>query len=664
MPVRQIDPTDEIRDRGREIQARDVYADPDAQERAEREQAARAYLGENEKHFVDFYQDCVKTSTAAMEDVRRAQEQCWEAYNEREPRSYAFKEPWQSRPIVPKPFQTVQFGAAAVQKAFTPNFLSVDRTRSKEHAAFWRKLLDHQLGIAAAKFIQRFSDAALMGFAVGQSMEMVPRWIPGRGLEFSLVEPWKIQRDPDAMSRKCQSGLYWVHQEWLDYFVLLDGQKKGRYFDVARVKSVSEDSSDPFLSKEAIAQRKQMLWERSAFRTMVLTGEFYGTVLDPRGEVLLPRGMFTVAGGRVIQAPATPTYRRLRWPGVSFSPLPHLLRFGGRGLLEGVLSMWDAMNEIMCLHMDALKWLVNPPEEINVDALVDPADTASYPGHKYLVRDTANGQQAVRTVMRPSRTNDVLANLAYFDQSYQRGAFVTDAVQGLPGYRKDMTYREAAMNLDQAMGVFGLMGQALEEGAVDAIEASVDVIEAYIGWQDLLDSGFTEEELRNLGLAPNPQDPRGLSGLPDFDGKCHVSGMQALMKDAETLKALREVVLPLAENGRFARYVKPYGVIKAFECRVNLLDEGVFVSEEEARLIDMQESFAAAEESEAAKALVRMQQVLGITALVERLQKIEANDIAQAAQEVKLMEAMIKDGTGSDGIAGIAAAQRDGAARG
>jgi hypothetical protein len=173
--------------------------------------------------------------------------------------------------------------------------------------------------------------------------------------------------------------------------------------------------------------------------------------------------------------------------------------------------------------IDALKWAVNPPKEINVDGLVDPMDTEDIPGKKWLVHDTMNGQHVVRFVEGRSRTNDVLANQQFLDQNYQRAAFVTDAVQGLPGYRKDITFREAAMNLDQAMGVFGLMGESLEEGAVDIIHGSIDTIENNIGYANL-EKIFTREELNEYGIKPNPEAPRDVTGIPAFEGKCHVSG--------------------------------------------------------------------------------------------------------------------------------------------
>lgn len=595
----------------------------DEQELKERTEAAQAYAGEDEKHFVDYLRDCVKQSVQANKDIRKVQDHCWRVYKENEPVNYAKKEPWQARTIVPKPFATVQYGASAIKKAFTPKFLSLENVRPGNEAAgeFWKKVMEYQLNEQHAKFVLRFTDATTMALAVGISMEMIPRWVPGRGLEFVLIEPWKIHRDPDSLSRDCQSGMYWIHQEWLDWYVLKQSEASGRYTGVDRVKT--EDYTEPendLLTKEAIFSRKDMLWNRSTYRRMILTSEFWGTVLDKKGNLLLPNATFTVAGNRIIQLPRSIVYRQIRWPGMAFSPLPDLLKFGGRGLLEGIMSVWEAMCNLMCLHQDNLQWLVNPMTEINVDALQFPEDAETWPGKEYLVKDTIAGQQAVRTVDRRSVTNDVLANMQFFDQNFQRGSFVTDAVQGLPGYRKDMTYREAAMNLDQAMAVYSLMGENIEQGAIESIVAAVELVYRHAGYNDYL-TMFNAADLAKMGIQPDPDAENGVSGVPPLDGSFHVSGIQALMRENETIANLKETVIPLANTPRFAPYIKPYAVLKSLETRVNLKDEQVFVSEAEAKQIEAGEYEAMAKQKQAEE---QQQDLAEASAMLEMANKMDA----------------------------------------
>lgn len=599
------DPTQELLKRKREIErAAAVLATGqgiDDKELKEREAAAQAYAGENEQHFSSYLQDCIDQSVHANKEIRQTQAHCYRVYLEDEPVNYAKKDAWQSRIVVPKPFGTVQSGASAIKRAFTPKFLSINNVKDKKSGEFWKKVLDIQLNEQHGKFVLRFTDATTMALAIGIGMEMIPQWIPGTGLSFSLIEPWKIHRDPDAVSRDPQSGLFWIHQEWLDWHVLKAGETSGKYEKVGRVNETEQPASDnTWLTQEAIAARKGMIWKRSTYRPMVLTSEFWGVVLSPKGEMLLPNARFTAAAGRIIELPKAVPYKLLRWPGTAFSPMPDLLKFNGRGLLEGILTVWESMCNLMCLHQDNLQWIVNPMTEINTDALIDPSDTETFPGKEYLVKDTISSQQAVRDVRRRSNTSDVLANMQYHDQNYQRGSFVTDAVQGLPGYRKDMTYREAAMNLDQALGVYSLMGENIEAGAIWAITAAAEFIARYATYQDYQDM-LTPDEIQELGLSPDPEETttNGVIGVPKMDGTFHISGIQALMKENEVLVNIAKFIIPLSENPAYAKYLRNYKTLKAIELRTNLVDEETIVDEETAQQIDNTEKMIAAKQAQA-----------------------------------------------------------------
>lgn len=616
--VRDIDPSDELRER--KIAIERAESEPpamDDQEMGERQEAADAMLREDEQLIVDYVNDCIKTSVAAMDEIRKVQDHCYKVFQEEEPDFYANKEPWQSRVVVPKPFATVMTGASIIKKSFAPDYLSIEDETSKTSAEFWKLVLKIQNDDQHGRFVLAFIDACVMSMAVGQSMEIIPRWVPGLGLRYSLVEPWKILRDPDAPPRDPQGGLYWIHREWLDWHILKGGEASGKYFDVERCRTTAEGDAtdDPFMTKDAIAARKEQTWQRSDFRTMHLASEFFGTLLDKKGEVLLPKAQLTVCGGRVIERPKTVKYNRLRWPGVGFSPFPNLISYhNGRGLLKGITTIWETMCSLQALFTDAQKWLVNPPKEICVDNLVDARDVEDWPGKKYLVHESINGQQVVRETKRGDRTSSILTQQQYHDQLYQHGAFVTDAVQGLPGYRKDQPYRSEQLQLDQGLSVFALIGMNVEAGAIAALAAAQDVVETYAGYSDYA-AMFPREVLKAMMVAPDPRQPNGVNGLPRLSGRFHVSGISALTKMAETLQHLTQVFIPLAANPRFAPYIKPYQTLKALETRTNLTDEGVLVSKEEADAIEGAEQAAmteAGEEQKKAGSLAEIQALIGM----------------------------------------------------
>jgi hypothetical protein len=628
------DPSNYIRQRVAEMNRVQLQAEMDAemddQELAEREEAAQAYGREDAAHFVSFLDDCVKTSVDAMREIRLQQQECWDVYNEKEPASYARKEPWQSRVVVPKPYSTCQFAQAIVRKAFDAEFLSIENAQDDEAAQFWQKLMSLMLSRTYAKFPINITDATGMGFAIGQSMEMIPVWRPGKGLRYILAEPWKIHRDPDALSRHPQSGMYWIHQEDLDYYLLKDGEKNGFYQNVPNMAPGSkwaDPKNNPHLTSEEIARRKEMYWQRSAYRSMVRVSEFWGTVLDRRGELLLPNATFTVAADQVIRLPKASPYPTLRWPGMGFSPLPHLLRFDGRSLLQGIKSLWHFMNSLFCLHADNLNWIVNPPTEVDVSALKDPSDVDNYPGKQYLTHGTQSGQQAFRVGERKSQTGDILANMNFADQRFQEGTMFTYAAQGLPGYRAEVTAREAGQNLDQSMNVVGLIGKNLEDGALNAIEAGAETVAINITYDEL--SRLMGPEVANRYA--DPSSPTGLR-LPQLNsGTFKVSGISALMRDAEIIRGIAEVILPMfkAEYGNiFAPYLKPFQLIRSVEKRLNLRDEGLVVDEQTAKDVDA----AQQAQQEAAIEIQKMAQQAEATLTQMKAQAEEAKAIMNKAK--------------------------------
>jgi hypothetical protein len=601
----------------------------DNQELGEREEAARAYADENPRHFVEYVSECVRTSHDAVFHIRELQQECWNVYQEEEPPQYQLKEDWQSRVVVPKPHSAVQFAVAQVRKAFTPEFLAVKNETRPAVANFWLKLMKVLLDPSHANFIIRYLDATEMSFAIGQSLEMVPYWVPGVGLQYALIEPWKIHRDPDATPRDPQSGMYWVHEEFQDLYVLREGQKTGQYINVDRVQEDSHNPENPEMDPEIEAERKRHFWVRNKFRTMILTREFYGTVLDSRGDMLLPSANYVVAGQTVIAPPEAVRFPSLRWPGISFSPLPHLLRHDGRSLLQGIRTLWYFMCSLLTLHNDNLNWIVNPMTEITHSALIDQDDIDVFPGKTYLTRETMNGQQAIRTVDRRFISGDVLPNLQYGDSLFQTGTFVNATVQGLPGYRSEITAREQAQHLDQSLTIFAKMGINLEFGALRAIQAGMETVMVNATVSDLL-HWLPPEDLLSVGLDPRNTDPT-VAPLPELLGQFSVSGLSAFVESMEVVNKIESMIVPMAHSPVFGPYMRPYQIAKSIETRLGLQDEDLLVTEDEAKQIVAHQQQAVAQAQQMQQQLAQAQ-----AALEQQKLQLEAQKLALEAQKIAL----------------------------
>lgn len=562
----------------------------DAQEQTERATAAKAYTQEDETHYVRFLDDCVKTSVDTMREIRLQQDECWRVYNEEEPRNFNFKELWQSKITYPKPFKLVQFGMSIVRKAFDVEFLSVENENDEDAARFWKDLMVIMLSRNYANFPIQFVDAVGMSLAVGQSMEMIPVWVPGKGLRYILVEPWKIHRDPDAVSRQPQSGMYWIHQEFMPFHVLKDWERAKRVKNIVDIgPGGAWYSRTPQLTQEELARQKGMVYSKSAFQKSLLVLEFWGTILSPRGETLLDNARMTGAGGRIIKEPEPSPYPTLRWPGIGFSALPHMLRFDGRGLIQGIRSLWYLMCNMMSLHADHLNWAVNPMLEVDISSLVDQTDTDVYPGKVYQTYGSQQGQQVVRPVDLKSQAGDLIAMLNFYDQRHQDGGLLDYSAMGAPGYRAEVTAREAAQNLDQSMTVVGSMGKNLEDGALNAILAGAETVAINITYDEL--AALMGREVADFYRRPvSDQFPTGLE-LPQLTtGRFHVSGISTLMREQEKLRHMATLISPLFEPSGlgqvFLPYLKPGGYLTEIIRLTNLTDSKFSVDEEKAIEID------------------------------------------------------------------------------
>ena len=556
----------------------------DPKEQTEREAAAKAYSGESPQHFVDYCMDCVDLSTKAMLDIRRMQEECWRVFNEEEPDTWALKELWQSRITYPKPNKLVRVGQAFARQAFDVDFLSIENENDPDAADFWTKFMGLMVTRNYANFPTMFADATAMALAIGTSLEVIPRWVSGRGIELVLVNPENIHRDPVAESRQPWSGRYWVHQEWQPFYVLKKGQDDGIYENVQDFGVGGGWSNWEGLSEEEIARRKNMIHLQGTYNQTVMVSEFWGTVLSPRGEMLLPKARYTVAGGQVIKKPENSPYPSLRWPGVGFSALPNLRRFDGRGLVQGIRSLWYFASNLLSLHADNLNWTVNPMTEINTDDMIDPTDTQTFPGKEVLVRATQNGQPVVRTVDRNTRNNDIIAMLSKADMMIDDGGLIDRTLQGSPGYRQGVTKGEAAQNLEQSSTIMGSIATDIEGGALDVIKAIAETVDANLTYDEL--RKLFPEFAEKYGVTVSPEHPFGLN-LPKLtSGNFKIAGISAFMKHQENLKNLRDLAAMCVPESVFLPYMKPYPILKGIVKYTNMVDLGTLISQERADAID------------------------------------------------------------------------------
>lgn len=523
----------------------------DEQELEERTEAVDALAGEDERHFVDYCYSCAEESRRARKEVLDAMSLLWDAYQNI--MDFGDKEDWQSQVITNKPFTAVERAIAIIRKAFkNPNYISAEGVwlDDKDMSEYVKKAMQFWANHRNVEFPRVFCNSSRMAMSVGLSLEMIPRWENGMVLDWT--EPWKILRDPDALPGKPWSGNYWIHEEWMDIWKLKEAA--GYYINLDRVKAGGKESGTE-ISKEELERRKKQYWERSRYRQATLVREFNGVVLDRHGEMLLPSAKYTTAGDVLIRRPVATPFVNMRWPGTSFAPIPHILRYDGRGLIEGVYEIWKMLNKMLSLSMDDFSWVVNRMREVFPEVLLDPTDLDFYPGKDVFRSTDMSDVPAVRDLLAKSNMADLLSFAQFTGTMIDNGDFVTEFVQGLPGTRSQITKGEVEMKTEQNMGMFDSVGTEVEYGAVSVSYSMYETM--VLNW--------------GADSSPSPSRVLGMNPFTDFlerasldikkqflkqDCDIRVVGISAELEKAEQVKLLM-ALKQYAESPLFTQFFKP-----------------------------------------------------------------------------------------------------------
>jgi len=571
----------------------------------ERLEAANAYSKERPEHFVEYCLESVKESENATQDIRDLWSDLWDSYCNK--MDFGDKEEWQSKIITNKPFTTVQQAKAIIRKALeSPDYFNIEGVNllGKQVTPFVKAILDYHLNEQHGHFPLQAADATEMGFITGQSMEIIPQWDEVSGLTITCVPPWHIFRDPDARRRNPWSGMYWIHREWIDQWELIQGYKEKIFNE--NVKKI--DSTDNYSSsKNKDLDKKDITWHRNKFRKNCEVFEFWGVVLDPKGELLLPNATFTIAGRQLIRNPRPNPYVKIRWPGSSFSPFSHLLRFEGRGLLEGVLTLWWLHNNMLSLHADAVSWAVNKIKEIDPSLAKYATNLELYPGA--VLERKAGGQTPIVTEVAGESANmDMMPVYGYYDQLYENGSMVNQFVQGGAGTRPNITKGEVEIKTQMSLGIFDSIGSDVEAGLVNAVLSCIETVILNWGSNDILQTMGDEFPVEARQLANMSKLDK--VGFLKQNAILRIQGISAQLKQAEMLERL-QVFMKRLESPMWIKYVKSFKLLQEFAKMIGYDRAEFLCTPEEAQQIDQIEgqlAMAAAQESKQAE-IVGMEEV-------------------------------------------------------
>ena len=514
-------------------------------------------------HLVELAEESVRTTTDYEEKRQILDRQLLAAYENDMPELRA-KEAWQTKITLPSIFTTCFQAKSMVRKAVAdkPEFfdwvaVDAEDEPANQKADFWKDAL--QYWCRRAKFQTAFPDMTEMAFVQGISQAIKCVYHLNQNgpdsLEILKINAEKIYRDPDAKPRQPQSGLYCIHQDWVDYHELLKGQERGEYINIDPSIWTAEDEYGSSRRRERNVQNRQMNFSsRNRFRKSVKVTEYWGDILDHNSELVMSNVRFTVANRTVIKRPEQVLFPTIRWPIHQFSSIPHFDRFHGISLVEGIFRLWKLRNNIICMATDKLSFALNTMYELDPSILQNASDTEIYPGALKFRRPNKQGN-AYSEIKMSAKLDEIAPLWEMTGTEMQNGSFVTDLIRGTMSRGTDPTATEQKIQYQQGLGVFESIGRDVEEGGVDALRMIQEFL--LVAWSPEDHPTFLPFLRRHpeVSMMLMTMDPNDRIEALNVEADVSIRGVSLMMEKSELLQQIKDL-MAISDSPRFAPYVK------------------------------------------------------------------------------------------------------------
>lgn len=307
-----------------------------------------------------------------------------------------------------------------------------------------------KLYLREARFIDELSLALEAGFTLGLMI-----------LKFWVAEedgPYYIDADKEEIvytkrpKMRCKAinpfNFYFtrdhqvnIEEEWLTLAEFREMVEKGPgVYNTREVKKlingdyqVETNLSDE--DKKRI-QRLGLREHKNKYRKEVKLSHFYGPITTAKGEVFMPNAQMIFANDKyLVLGPRENPFWHKKSPYVYDSPLKVLFRHIGKGLIEDVMGIEDAIVEFVNLQLDNLLWKILGIHEIDDMAFSEfgRGDLRElYPG-KFVRRRSGHQGSSYQfhdIGVDPAKAMPMLEELKTF---YDEETGVTQYVQSLPG---------------------------------------------------------------------------------------------------------------------------------------------------------------------------------------------------------------------------------------
>jgi hypothetical protein len=511
---------------------------------------------------IDFLNACLKESQDTWGEFRKVQAECYDRY--RSYRDHSKKKGWQHKIVVPTVYPAIKGSSGLLRRILmkSDEFFKFVPERQDNAAkpnnpmtgqpipdntdnfarAFTRKVRFH---LDEADYISKFEEAVESALAIMMGVLRfspknvedtrviwagVPVVDPTTGqpmLDPATGQPAIEKYDFVAETRKRAKlhievvnplllhfplDMSWIIEETrVPLYKILENEE-GIAYDKRELNRLKREDYEDAARTEADIERLNMLRlkePKNRFRKEVVLHTFWGTVTDPKGNVVVKDGRFVVANQKfLLLKPAKSPYWLRKHGYVFITPLKILFQVIGAGMVDGIRPLINAIDNLVNIAGDKALFALLAPSEVNVEALKDPqqAEGGLTPGKLFKTKGPLG--QALRQVQGgdiPQGTFTLVDLLRSFVQNYTGW---TEFMQGMPSMRRDVTATEVERKTEASSLSFENIAASIEKsGVIEAVELARDLTVQY--FMDPLLNPETEDiflqEGIDLRMLPEPQ---------------------------------------------------------------------------------------------------------------------------------------------------------------
>jgi len=410
---------------------------------------------EKDLALVEYFRACKDECNDSTADIREIWDKTLQRYMCR--RDWSKKQKWQSKAYTPLGKPTIKKAVRMIQKALIDaedyfDFETYGITPEKKKLCDLTKRIT-KCHLNKTGFIAKFSEALESGFTLSlmilkmwvantprhwtidvKTNELVTKTLPE--LKLKVINPYNFYFPNDQA--------YYIEDEWITVPQLLSltESKEGPFSDKAVKNMISGDYTQGSLDgtdKERL-ERLGLLETTNPYRKQCLLSHFWGPVLDKKGNVISENRHYIVGNEKyILLEPEKNVFYHGKSPYIIGNPLPVLFRSIGKGLIEDVLGLEDAIVEFTNSQIDNLHWIMLGVNEVDKMAFTPKGQaqlTELYPG-KLVEKRTGYQGDAFKHHELGTPPEKAMPLLQELKQFYQQDTSVTEYIQAMPSARAE-----------------------------------------------------------------------------------------------------------------------------------------------------------------------------------------------------------------------------------